>query len=398
MKIKMLFTVSHMGLGGAEKALVSLLNAIDYDRFEVDLQLIHARGFNLKYLPSQVNVLAPLTEGKPYALPFAGCVKGSLKKGRIDVVLRRIYYALIAAIKDPARSATTKYYIWRFMRKYIPESPKEYDVAVGYLDGTPHYYTIDKARAAKKICWVHNDYSKMPTCKQDFRYLRRADVVATVSPKCVEEIQRFFPQLGGIQLVYNLNAASMIRRQAQEPLGKDFSATEDAVRILSVGRLSEQKAYHFAIEASRMLKDKGYRFNWSIIGDGELRDTLTAQIKQRGVEDVFHLLGTKENPYPYMAAADIVVQCSIFEGKSIALDEAKILARPIVCTDYPSAKDQIEDGVTGLLVPINAAGVADGVERLLRDPLTRKTLSETLAQEDFDQAALLKQHENRFLL
>ena len=394
-KIKMLFVMPHMGLGGAARALVTLLNSLDYEKYEVDLLLYHGKGFNLKFLPQEVNIIGPIMEGNEYFKPLGVLLKEQLKKKRFGTIIRRLYYTAIYKM----HLASNKYCNWCFFKKYLPDCEKEYDIAVGYLDGTPHYYVIDKVHAQKKICWVHYDYSSgMYDTKNDIVYLKQADAVATISPKCVVAINKRFPSLNNVKLVYNLNSPKLIYKMAAEPVEYDSPIPAKTLKILSVGRLCEAKAYHLAIQASKILKEKGYDFNWNIIGNGELHDALQTQINELNVGDVIHLLGTKENPYPYIADADIVVQCSIYEGKSIALDEAKILAKPIVCTDYNSAHDQIEDGVTGVIVPVCAEGIADGIEKIIKVPDLSFSLSENLKKISFDQGEAWQQHEDIFCL
>ena len=387
---KLLFVITHMGLGGAEKALVSLLNNLDYSKYEVDLQLYNGRGFNLQFIPKEVKVLNPVAENCEYFERFKTLLVHQMKKGRIDVVGRRLYYAVLAAI-FAKNEAEVKYYQWRFVQKYLNVYPKHYDVAIGFLDGSPNYYVIDKVNAAKKICWVHNDYSKMPTCKKDYRFLNQADLVATISPKCVEEIRRFFPKLNSVELVYNMNSPILINELATLYEPEEYKNVDSFI-ILSIGRLCEQKAYHFAIRAAHILKMKGINFQWFIIGDGELRDRLSKLIVDVDVADCFHLLGLKENPYPYIKNCDIVVQCSTYEGKSIALDEAKILHRPIICTDYNSARDQVEDQEEGIVVPISETGVAEGVERIIFDRALYQKIVKKLAGKDYSQTEYLEKY------
>lgn len=382
-----------MGLGGAEKALVSLLNSIDYSKYDIDLQLYNGKGFNLQFIPSNVNVLNPISENNEYYKRFKPLIKDQLSKGRIDVVLRRLLFGMASVFAK--NDVEAKYYQWRFVRKYIQNNPKKYDIAIGYLDGTPHYYVIDKVSADKKICWIHNDYSKMPTCKKDYNYLKKADKVVTISPKCVEEVKHYFPKLREVDLAYNINSPTLINQLANMFYPEEYQDC-NSFKILSIGRLCEQKAYHFAVKAAKILKEKGHDFQWFIIGDGELKEELLHLIKSENVNDCIHLLGLKENPYPYIKNCDLVVQCSIYEGKSIALDEAKILHRPIVCTDYNSARDQVIDQVEGLIVPISENGVAEGIEQLMSDSSIVLAIKENLSKEDYLQNEYLDKYESIF--
>ena len=120
--------------------------------------------------------------------------------------------------------------------------------------------------------------------------------------------------------------------------------------------------------------------NLSITSLSQQRE-IEALIEQQQVRQRFILLGERGNPYPYYQQCDIYVQPSRFEGKSIAVDEAKCFARPIVVTDFGTVRDQIEDGVDGLIAPISPQGIADAVQRLLCSPQLRQTLSDNLQEE-----------------
>jgi glycosyltransferase involved in cell wall biosynthesis len=89
-------------------------------------------------------------------------------------------------------------------------------------------------------------------------------------------------------------------------------------------------------------------------------------------------LGLKSNPYAYISNASAFILPSFFEGKSISLEEAKLLHKPIVVTNFSSAKDQIENEVTGLIADMNATSIAEGLEQLLLNPSLQKDLTSNL--------------------
>jgi len=120
---------------------------------------------------------------------------------------------------------------------------------------------------------------------------------------------------------------------------------------------------------------------WHIVGDGPLRNELEGLAKNAGIERDFLFLGRQTNPYKYMAQCDIYVQPSRYEGKSIAVDEAKILAKPIVCAEFSTVRDQIEDGVTGLIAGMDAASLADKIKRLADNPGLREKLNANLREK-----------------
>ena len=129
----------------------------------------------------------------------------------------------------------------------------------------------------------------------------------------------------------------------------------------------EQKGYDYAIEAASSLKKRGVKFLWYVLGEGELRKMLEDLIEKNDLKDEFKLVGIKENPFPYVVACDIFAQTSRYEGKSIALDEAKILCKPILLTNYVTAKASVTNGVNGMIVDMNPEAIAEGLYKMSTD-------------------------------
>lgn len=395
-KKNILIVITHMGLGGAQKALVSVLNEVNFEKYNIEVQVITDGGFNIKYLPLQVKILPTLMSNVKYYGDTADTLKRALKKFDLITLIRRIYYTGLKKINREKNEAYTRYYEWQFIKRYIPSNSQKYDVAIGFLDSTPHYYVMDKVNARKKVCWIHNDYSNLPTCKKDIKYLEQADKVVTISPKCVNEIKKVFPKLKEVHLVYNLNSLEFIKKLSKEIIKDDIFFNETGMKILSIGRITEQKAYHLAVEAAEILKKKNIRFHWYILGDGHLRQDIQKLIDDANLNSQFTILGIRENPYPYILNADIIVQSSIYEGKSIALDEAKMLNKVIVCTDYNSARDQIIDKKTGIIVPISSSGIVEGIEQVCDNSKLKDNILNNLKEEEYDQNAYYLEYEKIF--
>jgi glycosyltransferase involved in cell wall biosynthesis len=117
----------------------------------------------------------------------------------------------------------------------------------------------------------------------------------------------------------------------------------------------------------RRLVQNGYKFKWFLIGFGGDEDLIRRNIQKVGMQDVCIILGKKANPYPYMAACDIYVQPSRFEGKAVTVQEAQILGKPVVVADYPTARSQVKDGIDGHIVPQDNEGLAKGLAKIIRE-------------------------------
>ena len=153
------------------------------------------------------------------------------------------------------------------------------------------------------------------------------------------------------------------------------------VHIVSVGRLEYLKGMDIAAKTALILKKNGCDFVWHIYGRGLMQEEISQYVKQNNLSDCFILEGQRSNPYPYMKKADIIVQPSRREGKSLVLDEAKILGKAIIVTNYPSVIDQITDRKTGIIVEITPEAIAEGLELLMTDTRLKSDLEDNCRRE-----------------
>ena len=159
---------------------------------------------------------------------------------------------------------------------------------------------------------------------------------------------------------------------------------EDGVfNLLSVGRFCEAKNYDNVPDICRRILESGQKVCWYLIGYGSDENIIREKIREAGVQDSVKILGKKSNPYPYMKACDVYVQPSRYEGNSVTVREAMILRRPVVITDYSTARSQVEDGVDGIIVPLENTGCAAGIASFLSDNGKRKKIEEELSRRDY---------------
>ncbi|MBS2969649.1 glycosyltransferase [Metabacillus sp. KIGAM252] len=377
MKKNLLFVMNNLNCGGAEKALISLLETIDYSRFEVDLLLFKKEGLFLSKVPSQVNLLNEINEFTFFDMPIKEAINKSIKQQRFDITFSRIRAGII--YKTEKNGAKCEQKAWNQIRWILKPLKKNYDVAIGYLEKNPIYYCVDKVKAHYKIGFIHNDYNKLGMIpKMDQQYFRQLDSLVTVSEECANILIEVFPDLKEkIEVMYNIISPEVIR---QLSLDESLEATSK-IKLVSVGRLNYQKGFEMAIDACKLLVEKGYEVVWDILGEGEEREKLETLVQETNLNGIVNFLGIKENPYPFIKNADIYVQPSRFEGKSIAIDEAKILHKPIVVTNFSTAKDQIKNNHNGLIVGMDSTSLANGIEKLILDPALRDQLSDNLSKE-----------------
>ncbi|MDG0791777.1 glycosyltransferase [Cohnella ginsengisoli] len=380
MKTSILFVMNKLTVGGAEKALISLLETIDYSKYDVDLFLFKHEGLFMNKLPPQVHLLPEPPLYAYFDMSIKKAIMGALKKGKPLLAIFRVLVGYL--FRTDKRPAVREQRSWKYVSHALPKLTKNYHVAIGYLEKNPIYYIIDKVNAARKLGYVHNDYNKLGMDPElDKKYFAKLNFIVTVSEECGSVLKERFPQYADkVRVIQNIVSAEVIRRMAAEKAEWNENG-DTAFRIVSVGRLNEQKGFDLAVEACKLLRDAGCDLKWYVIGEGEERGKLEALIKQKGLENNFILLGLRENPYPYVKEADIYVQPSRFEGKSIAIDEAKILHKPIVVTDFSTVRDQIASERNGLIVKMNAQAISEGVRRLLEDAGLRAAFASRLAEE-----------------
>ena len=243
------------------------------------------------------------------------------------------------------------------------------------------YFVTEKVQASRKLIWIHNDYRTGQYSAEDDRpYLQKADAVVSISQSCVQVLREVFPELEEkLWCIANITSSALLQKRAAEFVPEQF----DVPCFLSVGRLWEQKGFDMAIEAARLLKEQGICFRWYVLGEGHLRKPLTEQIRKSGLKDRFFLPGTHENPYPFMKHCTALIQPSRYEGKSVVLDEAKILQVPIIATAYPTVGDQILHEKEGLITPMTARGIADGIIRFLEDPALQQQIRTYLQTHEY---------------
>jgi len=373
MKKKLLFIMPSLSSGGGERSLVNLMSMLNYDEYDVDLFLLNHEGLFMSLIPEQVNLL-PLTENyRRFARPLLKSAAGFIRQGEFRLAYHRCMFSLKNRLNP--NTVRREQYSWKHLSVFIENLPKTYDVAIGFMEKLSIYLAVDKTWAVSKVGWIHNDYDQMGMDAEfDEPYFRKLQSIVTVSEECEEILKKRFPQLKEkFSVIHNIVSPATIKQLSEQTMS-DSDSQQNVVSLLSIGRLHYQKAFELAIEACRKLVDKGYPVHWRIIGEGEEREKLEGMIRAHRLEKHFTLMGIRPNPYPYLKMADIYVQTSRFEGKSIAIDEAKILHKPIVVTRFNTAKDQIEHGVNGLIVDMNAEAVADGIERLIRDQALQRSI------------------------
>ncbi|WP_410513561.1 glycosyltransferase [Paenibacillus sp. BR2-3] len=384
MKKRLLFVMNNLQCGGAEKSLISLLQTLDYSRVEVDLFLFRHEGIFMSQIPEQVNLLNEPRHYKYFNMSIKTALAECLRRGNIRIALARtIAQFIFITEKNKARCEQRA---WKYVSKSVQKIQGRYDVAIGYLEKNPIYCVIDKTDAHTKIGWIHTNYSNLEMdAAIDRPFFNKLDRLVTVSEECARAIQEEFQdQQEKVKVIHNIVSPSIIRHMAGTEPQEQLQFDREFTNIITLSRLSYAKGIDFAIEACRILVGSAYKVKWYILGFGTDQEQKDCRhlIEKYGLENHFILLGVKDNPYPYIRHADLYVQTSRFEGKSIAIDEAKIMHKPIVVTNFSTAKDQIEHEKNGLIVEMNPEAIAEGIVKLITGEELRTQWVNQLSQEN----------------
>ena len=388
MKASILIFSQAMELGGVERSLLGLLDSIDYDRYDVDLFLMRHGGELMPYLNPKANLLPEIPQYASLAVPMASLIRS----GQFGVLCGRLQGKLTARRFDKQHpsdkpSVTALTYSHKYTLRSMPQvSDKTYDLAISFL--TPHYFTRERVKAKKYAAWIHTDYTALSYDRdEEISMWSRYAAICGVSEQVSDAFDKAFPELADLtETIENILPEKLIINQSSLTCG-DLEQDNSIVVLLSVGRFSEQKNFDNVPDICRRLVTDGLNVKWYLIGYGGDEPLIRQKIAEAGMQDRVIILGKKDNPYPYMRACDLYVQPSRYEGKAVTVREAQLLGKPVVITNYATSGSQLEDGVDGVIVPLDNAGCAAGIAAVLRDPARMQQLSENCAKRDYTNSA-----------
>ena len=393
--MKKILIFSHaMELGGAERALLGLLETIDTTKYSVDLFLMRHQGELLKYIPDNINLLP---ENKKYSC-LAIPMKEVIRQRQFGVAFGRIkgIFAAKKRVKQLrlGENNITNEYSHKYTLPYLPQVNNiDYDVVISFV--SPHYFAAERVNAQKKIAWIHTDYSTLSVdVVSELKMWASYDHIISISDDVTKSFVKTFPSLKEkIVMIENI----MPMKYMQE-LANAFSAEEEMpkseVSLLTIGRFCNAKRMDEIPQICKRIRESGIDAKWYLIGFGGDEALIRQRIAEAGAEDYVIILGKKENPYPYIKACDIYIQPSRYEGKSVAVREAQILNKPVIITNYATAASQLNDGVDGVIVPMDINACADGIIKVIKNKELQEKLVENTKKTDYTNASEINKFYN----
>lgn len=344
---KILFGITSLTLGGAERVLVDLSNAL-CDKYEITIFTIYAKGELEKQLNNKIKLKSLYDEAYLELSPLKRKFVVPLE---VLLLKKKIY------------------------KKYIKDN---YDVEIAFLEGPITRLLSINNKNTKKIAWIHNDITKVfgnglkSKLKKilDKRIYSKYDTIVFVSEDNLKKFNKEYKDIRNKYLepikkevIYNYIDKENIIKKAEEK-NDDIVFNKDRINFVTVARLVEQKGIDRLIEIHSRLIKNGLKHNFYIIGDGPEKEKLEILIKKQKIEETFKLLGKKENPYPYIKKADYFCLLSRFEGYGMVLEEAKILDKPIIITDT-AAREAVENYENARIFKNTEDGIYNGLENII---------------------------------
>jgi len=356
-KLRILFFTSALATGGAEMHMLRVINHLDREQFEPLLAVVRSGGSYESALRDDVKIHVVGLTKKSSTLGMASVtrpLRRLIEAERPDVICSFLDHASTMALLTARR---------------LSYQPK---LVLGVQNPPSIQYRRTRSMLSRLML------------ASIVRLYPRADKIVALTRGVGQDIVSLSPRCAPlIEVIHNAGMDERVLQGAAESL-----PTNDIPRPLLVacGRLTEQKGYPYLLEAYKQVREKIPAHLW-ILGQGHLREEIEATIQREGWQDCVRLLGFQGNPYQYMAAADIFVLSSIYEGFGNVIVEAMASGAPIVSTDCPYGPGEIiENGKNGLLVPTaDPDSLAAAILKVLSDAELKQRLASNgrLRAQDF---------------
>lgn len=349
---KLLFINGHLNTGGVEKALLDILTHLDYEKYQVDLLLTESLGDYADQIPPQVRVLLRSIEGTYGSFPQV-VLKSIRSRDWFSLKMRLIFLVMKLGGQR-----------WVRLANRMLTNGKHYDCVIGFRSGFCTQIAAFAVYADRRITWWHHGSVNVER-KSYLEAAKCCDRVTVVSEACREMLAEEFPALDNkLTVIHNMLDAALVRQNAEV---FDPYPEKDLLHLVSVGRLAPEKHFENAIYAAGQLKERGFRFQWHLVGDGALRDTLRQKAAELDVTDCFLFEGNQVNPYPYVKNADLFVHPSYVESFGIVVTEALALEVPCVVTRSSGVMDFLVDGENAVLTEQSPEDLTEKILTVLQD-------------------------------
>ena len=383
---RILFIISATSTGGTSTSLENLFNHYRRDKWDIQVfAMQHNEERQVSYGGAMI---------AKQRLTSAFYCNYAKQKG-----IERLYVMLVKAMRRLTSILGIDIEPW-VLRKSAKSlsAGGAYDVVVDYTGKGFETTRLALMVAGKKhVAWNHGFGQSDEAEQSKEKLYARFDALICVSKANGEKFAQLFPKLARLVVVVpNLLDKERIKTLSKATIS-DHRFERRGFTIVSVGRISAIKRFSKIPAIAATLKADGVPFRWYIIGpvyEAEEHKQLEQNIKVHGVDDCVIWLGGKDNPYPYIAAADVLACTSLNEAGPMTPKEALALGVPCICCDFPVAFEQITDGETGIIAPLER--FPEAIEQLANDEEMRNRMKQHTAQSIPDNNDLLTIIEQTF--
>lgn len=340
---KVLIFVDSLNEGGVSKVLLDLLENINRDKYDITVMTLYNQGVYIENVKTYVKY--------KYCFDIPNSNDNSLK-----AKLYRKYWGGMLRLPES------------FMYKWFVK--EKYDIEIAFMHGwSTKFISASNNKKSKKIAWVHVDlvtWNRVDGVFKNIDHHKNAyskfDEVLCVSKSVKEGVENKY-NVSNAKVLYNPIDRDKILKLSNEEIDKIDESNN--IKLISVGRLSEEKGYDRLLRVFNKLNTEGYNLKLTLVGSGEKYNELNNYIRKNGLENHVSLLGYKKNPYKYVKASDLFVCSSLSEGFSLVIGEAMALGIPVVSVDCPGPNELLDYGLYGNLVKNSEDGLYNGIKELI---------------------------------
>ena len=342
---KILIFVDSLNEGGVSKVLLDLLENINKEKYDITVMTLYNQGVYIDEVRKYVKY--------KYCFNIPAANGNSLK-----AKLYRKYWGGMLRLPES------------FMYRWFVK--EKYDIEIAFMHGwSTKFISGSNNRASKKIAWVHVDlvtWNRVDGIFKNLEHHKKAyskfDEVLCVSQTVKEGVEKKY-NVKNARVLYNPISREKILKLSNEEI--DDIKFSSKFKLISVGRLSEQKGYNRLLRIFKKLKNDGLDIELILVGNGNKYNELNEYIVENKLEKDVTLLGFRENPYKYVRASDLFICSSISEGFSLVIGEAMAIGVPIVSVDCPGPNEVLGFGKYGKLVNNNEEDLYNGIKEMINN-------------------------------
>ena len=340
------FVLPSLNGGGAERAAVQILNALNPAAWDRTMYLFERSGPYLADLDPSIALASG--DGRSRVGRW-NALRRYLKAQQPDLVVSFLSYFSVLTAARAARAGAR----------------------VVFNQQTPLSAFLEDADYPWRRPWHRRLFSVVTR----YAYRFADGIIATSEGVSRDLVRRFGIAARRIRIVHNPVDLDAVARAAREPIDPSFERMWRRPVVVAAGRLADAKNYQLLIDAFAELR-RHVPATLFILGSGDREAAIRTQIAALGLDGVVILCGFQPNPWKFIARADVFALTSRYEGFGNVLVEAMACGIPVVATTSPGTKEIVVDGVDGLLVDDHTPGaVAAALERVLSDEALRRRLA-----------------------